>query len=170
MHIQQPIQQILSESPAIYYNTEFKKIHQQDISVPVSSAHGCNHWASRFPSIQGSPRADRSIGQKRVLKFFLPQVEAASLLSIVLAFAWQKAVRLWPKFFCSFHTMDHFCHFSVCRNSANLLPKAPTDGIAVCFIAFAIGYGLYACWITQQIGFCSKILIKSLEPVSKFPI
>ncbi|CAK9170522.1 unnamed protein product [Ilex paraguariensis] len=37
------------------------------------------------------------------------------------------------------------------------------------FLIFAIGNGLYACWVTPRTGFCSKIFIKSLEPVSKFP-
>ncbi|KAM1369221.1 hypothetical protein PS2_039465 [Malus domestica] len=125
-----------------------------------------------FKGVQGLIEAsDNKVkrAEKRVLKFFLPQVEAASLLSIVLAFAWQKAVRLWPKFFIHFILWTTF----VMSLSAGILlicfQKPPTDGVAVCFIAFAIGNGLYACWITQRIGFCSKILIKSLEPVSKFP-
>ncbi|RXI05332.1 hypothetical protein DVH24_006589 [Malus domestica] len=107
--------------------------------------------------------------EKRVLKFFLPQVEAASFLSITLAFAWQKAVRLWPMFFVHFILWTTF----LMSLSAGILlicfQKPPTNGVGVCFIAFAIGNGLYACWITHRIGFCSKILIKSLEPVSKFP-
>ncbi|KAM1778357.1 hypothetical protein ACFX12_039862 [Malus domestica] len=125
-----------------------------------------------FRGVQGLIEAsDNKVkrAEKRVLKFFLPQVEAASLLSIVFAFAWQKAVRLWPKFFIHFTLWTTF----VMSLSAGILlicfQKPPTDGVAVCFIAFAIGNGLYAFWITQRIGFCSKILIKSLEPVSKFP-
>ncbi|XP_021802078.1 CTL-like protein DDB_G0274487 [Prunus avium] len=125
-----------------------------------------------FKGVQGLIEAsDNRVkrAEKRVLKFFLPQVEAASLLSIILAFAWQKAVRVWPKFFVHFILWTTF----LMSLSAGILlicfQKAATDGVGVCFIAFAIGNGLYACWITQRIGFCSKILIKSLEPVSKFP-
>ncbi|QHO55920.1 hypothetical protein S245_007522 [Arachis hypogaea] len=40
--------------------------------------------------------------QTRVVKYFLPQVEAASVLSIVLALTWQTAIRKWPNF------MTHF--------------------------------------------------------------
>ncbi|KAK6140531.1 hypothetical protein DH2020_025730 [Rehmannia glutinosa] len=47
--------------------------------------------------------------------------------------------------------------------------RPATDGIGVLFIAFSIGVGLYACWVTQRTSFCSKIFIKALEPVSKFP-
>ncbi|KAH7851393.1 hypothetical protein Vadar_010917 [Vaccinium darrowii] len=47
--------------------------------------------------------------------------------------------------------------------------KPPTDGVGVLFIAFAIGNGLYACWVTQRIGFCFKVLMRSLEPLSKIP-
>ncbi|CAL2237300.1 unnamed protein product [Prunus armeniaca] len=125
-----------------------------------------------FKGVQGLIEAsDNRVkrAEKRVLKFFLPQVEAASLLSITLAFAWQKAVRVWPKFFVHFILWTTF----LMSLSAGILlicfQKPASDGVGVCFIAFAIGNGLYACWISQRIGFCSKILIKSLEPVSKFP-
>lgn len=47
--------------------------------------------------------------------------------------------------------------------------KPSTDGVGVAFIFFAIGNGLYSCWVTQRTKFCSKIFVKSLEPVSKFP-
>ncbi|KAL6326867.1 hypothetical protein AAG906_012142 [Vitis piasezkii] len=107
--------------------------------------------------------------ERKLLKYFLPQVEAASLLSITLAFAWQKAVRTWPKF------MIHFILWStfLMSLSAGILlicfQMPSTDGVGVCFILFAIGNGLYACWVTHRIKFCSKIFIKSLEPASKFP-
>lgn len=124
-----------------------------------------------FKGIQGFIVASDSIKRKemKVLKYFLPQVEAASFLSITLAFAWQKAVREWPKFMAPFIIWSSF----VMSLSAGILlicfQKPPTDGIGVCFIAFAVGNGLYACWVTNRIKFCSQILIKSLEPVSKFP-
>ena len=124
-----------------------------------------------FKGVQGFIGASDSVKRKemRVLKYLLPQVEAASLLSITLAFAWQKAVREWPKFMVPFILWSSF----VLTLSAGILlicfQKPPTDGVGVCFIAFAIGNGLYACWVTQRKGFCSKVLIKSLEPVSKFP-
>lgn len=124
-----------------------------------------------FKGIQGliGPSNDVKKIEKRVLRFLLPQVEAASLLSITLAFAWQKAVRVWPIF------MVHVIIWStfVMSLSAGILlicfQKPSTEGVGVCFIAFAIGSGLYACWVTPRIKFCCKVLMKALEPVSKFP-
>lgn len=107
--------------------------------------------------------------EKMVIQYFLPQVEAASLLSITLAFTWQKAVRVWP------HFMVHFILWSsfLMTLSAGILlicfQRPSTDGVGVVFIFFAIGNGLYSCWVTQRTKFCSKVFIKSLEPVSKFP-
>ncbi|XP_040994890.1 protein PNS1 [Juglans microcarpa x Juglans regia] len=124
-----------------------------------------------FKGIQGLIVASESVKrkEKHVLMHYLPQVEAASLLSISLAFAWQKAVREWPRFMVRFILWSSF----LLSLSAGILlicfQKPPTDGLGVCFIAFAVGNGLYACWITQRIGFCCKVLVKSLEPVSKFP-
>ncbi|KAF9665690.1 hypothetical protein SADUNF_Sadunf16G0149600 [Salix dunnii] len=120
--------------------------------------------------IQGLTEASDSVKRKerRILKFYLPQVETASLLSITLAFVWQKAVRLWPKFMVHFILWSSF----LLTLSAGILlicfQRPTTDGVGVCLIAFAIGNGLYSCWVTQRIGFCTKILIKSLEPVPKF--
>lgn len=123
-----------------------------------------------FKGVQGFIQASDSVkrAEKRLLKFFLPQVEAASLLSITLAFTWQKAVREWPRFMVPFILWSTF----VITLSAGILlicfQKPPTDGVGVCFIFFAIGNGLYACWVTQRIKFCCNVLIKALEPVSKF--
>ncbi|KAL6493847.1 hypothetical protein OROGR_031756 [Orobanche gracilis] len=107
--------------------------------------------------------------EKRVFKYFLPQVEAASLLSITLAFVWQKAVRVWPKFMVHFIIWSSFI-LTLASGILLICFQSPaTDGIGVLFIAFAIGNGLYACWVTQRTNFCSKIFLKALEPVSKFP-
>lgn len=117
--------------------------------------------------IQGSDSMERK--EKRLLKYFLPQVEAASLMSITLAFAWQKAVRQWPTF------MIHFilwCSFVMSLSAGILLlcfQKSPTDGVGVCLVAFSVGNGLYACWVNRRIKFCSKILSLSLQPTSIFP-
>ncbi|XP_034896482.1 protein PNS1 isoform X1 [Populus alba] len=123
-----------------------------------------------FKGIQGLIEASESVKRKerRILKFYLPQVETASLLSITLAFVWQKAVRQWPRIMVPFILWSSF----FLSLSAGILlicfQRASTDGVGVCLIAFAIGNGLYACWVTQRIGFCTEILIKSLEPVPKF--
>ncbi|XWS35547.1 hypothetical protein CRYUN_Cryun20dG0006400 [Craigia yunnanensis] len=124
-----------------------------------------------FKGIQGLIEASNPAKEKekRILKFFLPQVEVASLLSITLAFAWQKALREWPLFMVYFIL---WCTFFMSLSAGILLicfQNPATDGVGVCFIAFAIGNGLYACWVSQRIGFCFNVLLKSLEPVSKFP-
>ncbi|KAI3425586.1 uncharacterized protein J3R85_010101, partial [Psidium guajava] len=123
-----------------------------------------------FKAVQGLVEASEENKRKErtFLKHFVPQVEAASFLSITLAFAWQKAVRKWPQF------MVHFIlwsTFSMSLSAGALLlcfQTPPTDGVGVCFIAFAIGSGLYACWVSQRTRFCCSIFLKSLEPVSKF--
>ncbi|XP_076927877.1 protein PNS1-like [Bidens hawaiensis] len=123
-----------------------------------------------FKGIQGLLQHDSTRKkEKRLINYFLPQVEAASLLSITLAFAWQKSVRVWP------HYMVHFILWSsfLTTLSTGILlicfQRPATDGVGVVFIFFAIGNGLYSCWVTQRTKFCSKIFLKALEPVSKFP-
>ncbi|KAI4384657.1 hypothetical protein MLD38_002779 [Melastoma candidum] len=123
-----------------------------------------------FKGVQGLLQASEDVKRKEktVVHYFLPQVEAASFLSITLAFAWQKAVRMWPLIMVHFIVWSTFL---VSLSAGVLLlcfQKAPTDGIGVCLIGFAIGNGLYACWISHRTKFCCKVLIKSLEPVSKF--
>ncbi|KZV19560.1 hypothetical protein F511_13446 [Dorcoceras hygrometricum] len=122
-----------------------------------------------FKGVQGLLREGRTQREeKRVVKHFLPQVEAASFLSITLAFIWQKAVRQWPRFMVHFIIWSSF----ILTLSAGILlicfQMPATDGVGVLFIAFAIGNGLYACWVTQRTSFCSRLFIKALEPASKF--
>ena len=77
-----------------------------------------------FKGIQGLIQASESIKtkEKRVLQFYLPQVEAASFLSITLALAWQKGQGM-GFIYGSFHTMELFCNVPICWNSPYLLPK-----------------------------------------------
>ncbi|KAI3984162.1 hypothetical protein MKX01_011116, partial [Papaver californicum] len=104
----------------------------------------------------------------KILKYWLPQVEGAAILSIILAFTWQKAMRTWPSLtlklilWCSFFT-------SLAAGIVLLVFQKPsTDGVGVALIAFAIGNGLYACWVSQRIRFTAEVLERSLEPVCKF--
>lgn len=122
-----------------------------------------------FKGVQGLVEEGKTKRKElKILKHFLPQVEAASFLSITLAIFWQKAVRVWPKFMVHFIIWSSF----VLALSAGILlicyQKPGTDALGVIFIFFAIGNGLYACWVTQRTGFCSKVFIKALEPVAKF--
>ncbi|KAL3530341.1 hypothetical protein ACH5RR_009663 [Cinchona calisaya] len=122
-----------------------------------------------FKGVQGLIQEGRTKREEmKILKHFLPQVEAASLLSITLALFWQKAIRVWPKFMVLFIIWSSF----LLALSAGILlicfQKPATDAVGVIFIFFAIGNGLYACWVTQRTGFCSKVFVKALEPVTKF--
>ncbi|KAG7602152.1 putative choline transporter [Arabidopsis thaliana] len=123
-----------------------------------------------FRGVQGLIGSNGSVKRKeqKILRFLLPQVEAASLLSIILAFLWQMAFRIWPDFMIHFILWSTFL-MSLSSGILLLCFQMPaTDAVGVCLIAFSIGNGLYACWVTRRIKFCSKILVKSLEPVSKF--
>ncbi|XP_061368997.1 protein PNS1 isoform X2 [Gastrolobium bilobum] len=123
-----------------------------------------------FKGIQGLIQASDSMKrkEKNVLKYFLPQVEAAAFMSIILAFIWQEAIRRWPTFMVHFILWFTFLMSLAAGILLICFQKAPTDGVGVCFIAFAIGNGLYACWVSHRIKFCCKILSLSLEPVSNF--
>ena len=107
--------------------------------------------------------------EKRVLEFLLPQVEVAAFLSIILAFLWQKTVREWPEFMVRFILWSSFAT-SLSAGILLLCIQMPsTDGVGSVLIIFAVGNGLYACWVTPRTSFCSRIFTKSLEPVAKFP-
>ncbi|XP_017425802.1 uncharacterized protein LOC108334456 isoform X2 [Vigna angularis] len=107
--------------------------------------------------------------EKDVLKYFLPQVEASSFMSIILAFIWQGAIRKWPTLMLHFILWFTFVMSLAAGILLICFQKPATDGVGVCFIAFAIGNGLYACWVSHRIKFCCKVLSLSLQPVSKFP-
>ncbi|GAB4832514.1 hypothetical protein Ancab_006535 [Ancistrocladus abbreviatus] len=106
--------------------------------------------------------------EKKVLKYFLPQIEAAAFLSITLAFLWQKAVRERPQFMVHFILWSSFATSLSAGILLICFQKPATEGVGVCLLIFSIGNGLYACWVTQRTGFCCQVLIKSLEPMSKF--
>ncbi|CAO2825231.1 unnamed protein product [Amaranthus hypochondriacus] len=123
-----------------------------------------------YKAIEGFVRGGKFWRKEQdILKHYLPQVEASSLLSIVLAFSWQKAVRVWPKFMVYFILWGSFVMSLAAGIMLICFQRPTTDACGVALIAFAIGNGLYSCWVTQRTNFCTKILMKSLEPVSKFP-
>lgn len=123
-----------------------------------------------FKGIQGLLNSEATQRkEKRVLQYFLPQIEAASFLSITVAFLWQKALRDWPRFMVHFILWSCFLMSLAAGILLFCFQKPTTDVVGVAFIAFSIGNGLYACWVTNRIKFCTKLMVKSLEPVSKFP-
>ncbi|KAG9149778.1 hypothetical protein Leryth_026490 [Lithospermum erythrorhizon] len=123
-----------------------------------------------FKGVQGLIEEGSNSKKKeiRVLRYLLPQVEASALLGITLAFIWQKAVRLWPKFMVHFILWSSF----LLTLSAGILlicfQLPATQGVGVLFLLYSIGNGLYACWVTNRTRFCTKIFVKALDPVSKF--
>nr|CAD1833533.1 unnamed protein product [Ananas comosus var. bracteatus] len=123
-----------------------------------------------FKAIQGvldpdSPKARR---EKRVLRFWLPPIEGAAAVSIILAFAWQKAVRTWPSFMVTFILWSSFA-FTMAAGVLLLCFSLPaTAGIGVALILFSIGTGLYACWVTRRIPFTARVFSRALLPAAKF--
>ncbi|OAY71699.1 Protein PNS1 [Ananas comosus] len=119
-----------------------------------------------FKAIQGvldpdSPKARR---EKRVLRFWLPPIEGAAAVSIILAFAWQKAVRTWPSFMVTFILWSSFA-FTMAAGVLLLCFSLPaTAGIGVALILFSIGTGLYACWVTRRIPFTARVFSRALLP------
>ncbi|XP_042461084.1 CTL-like protein DDB_G0274487 [Zingiber officinale] len=114
----------------------------------------------------GSPRARR---ERHVLKFWIPPIEGASVLSIILAFVWQKTVRLYPTVMV--HIILWASFFATMAAGILLLcfSLPATDGLGVALIAFSIGAGLYTCWVTRRVAFTGKIFAQALKPVAKFP-
>ncbi|KAK7832322.1 hypothetical protein CFP56_026633 [Quercus suber] len=129
-------------------NTEFKSLYRQNIYVSVAAV-GLVCFLI-FKGIQGLIQALESIKmkEKRVLQFYLPQVEAASVLSITLALAWQKAIREWALFMVPFILWSSFVMSLFVGILLICFQKPATEGVGIYFIAFAIGNGLYACWVT----------------------
>ncbi|URD77208.1 Plasma-membrane choline transporter [Musa troglodytarum] len=123
-----------------------------------------------FKAIQGLVDSDsgKARNGRRVLKFWLPPIEGASVLSIGLAFAWQKAVRSWPSVMVPFILWA--CFFATMAAGILLLcfSLPATDGLGVAFMTFSIGAGLYACWVTRRIAFTGKVFAQALRPVTKF--
>ncbi|XXG83558.1 hypothetical protein AAC387_Pa10g1287 [Persea americana] len=107
--------------------------------------------------------------EKQLLEFWLPQVAGSAIISVFLAWAWQRAFRQWPAFMVRFILWSSFI-FSLTAGILLLcFSMAATDGVGIALIGFAVGNGLYTCWVTPRIEFAAKVIEKSLEPAAKFP-
>ncbi|MQL79253.1 hypothetical protein Taro_011710 [Colocasia esculenta] len=120
-----------------------------------------------YKAVEGLLASDgpRRRKERHVLAFWLPPVEGSSVLAIALAFAWQKAVRAFPTHF----TVRFIIWFGFASPmSAGILllcfSMPATDGAGVALILFAVGSGLYACWVTRRTAFAAKVLARSLHP------
>ncbi|XP_065028961.1 uncharacterized protein LOC103970524 isoform X2 [Musa acuminata AAA Group] len=133
----------------------------------VAAAAVCFFW---FKGIQGLLDSDsgKARNGRQVLKFWLPPIEGASVLSIGLAFAWQKAVRSWPSVMVPFILWACFLATMAAGILLLCFSLPATDGLGVAFMTFSIGAGLYACWVTRRIAFTGKVFAQALRPVTKF--
>ncbi|PIA53694.1 hypothetical protein AQUCO_00900345v1 [Aquilegia coerulea] len=107
--------------------------------------------------------------EQRVLRYWFPQVECSAIISIFLAFIWQKTLREWPGFMIKFILWSSFATSLSAGILLLCFQKPSTDGVGVALVGYSIGNGLYACWVTRRIGFTTKVITKSLEPITKFP-
>ncbi|XP_043726355.1 protein PNS1-like [Telopea speciosissima] len=123
-----------------------------------------------FKAVQGLfEKGKTAREEKRMFKYWFPQAEGATVLSIMLAFLWQKAIRHWPHFMVNFILWSTFTTSMAAGVLLLCFQRASTDGVGVVFLLFAVGNGLYACWVTQRTKFCATVITKSLEPAAKFP-
>ncbi|XP_042479647.1 uncharacterized protein LOC122060578 [Macadamia integrifolia] len=123
-----------------------------------------------FKAVQGLFQTGKTHREEeRMLKYWLPQAEGATVLSIVLALFWQKAVREWPHFMVNFIIWSTFASSMAAGALLLAFQRPSTDGVGVALIFFSVGNGLYACWVTQRTKFCAEVFTKSLKPASKFP-
>ncbi|KAK1678312.1 hypothetical protein QYE76_039160 [Lolium multiflorum] len=115
-----------------------------------------------------NPRSHNARREQSLLRKWLPPVEGAVALSIVLAFAWQKAVRAWPR---AMVRVILWSGFGVTLAVGSLLmcfSMPATVGLGVAMVVFSIGTGLYACWVTRRVGFTARVFEKAVQPVDKF--
>ncbi|KAG1331799.1 CTL-like protein [Cocos nucifera] len=123
-----------------------------------------------FKAVQGvlDVGSDTARKERRVLKFWLPPIEGSAVLSMILAFAWQKAVLFWPGLIVHFVLWSTF-GFTMAAGILLLCFSLPaTVGLGVALIGFSIGTGLYACWVTRRTGFTARVFHLALLPTAKF--
>ncbi|GJN10820.1 hypothetical protein PR202_ga28948 [Eleusine coracana subsp. coracana] len=119
-------------------------------------------------NITQHPRSSHARQQRSLLRAWLPPVEGAVALSIVLAFAWQKAVRAWPR---AMVRVIIWSSFGVTLGVGALLmcfSMPACVGLGVAMVVFSIGTGLYACWVTRRVGFTARVFERAVQPVDKF--
>ncbi|KAJ6795996.1 putative CTL-like protein [Iris pallida] len=123
-----------------------------------------------FKAVQGLVRSGTRATRReqRLLHYWLPPIEASAVLSMLLAFAWQKAVRVWPGFMIRFILWSTFST-TMCAGVLLLCFSLPsTAGIGIALVAFSFGTGLYSCWVTRRAKFTARVFARALHPVDKF--
>ncbi|KAG8079434.1 hypothetical protein GUJ93_ZPchr0007g5850 [Zizania palustris] len=114
------------------------------------------------------PRSRNARRERNLLREWLPQVEGAVALSIVLAFAWQKAVRAWPRAMVRVILWSSFGITLAVGALLMCFSMPATVGLGVAMVMFSIGTGLYACWVTRRVGFTGRVFERAVQPVDKF--
>ncbi|KAJ1292185.1 hypothetical protein BS78_02G372900 [Paspalum vaginatum] len=118
--------------------------------------------------ISQHPRSHNAQRDRSLLRGWLLPVEGAVALSIVLAFAWQKAVRMWPR---AMVPVILWSCFGVTMGVGALLmcfSMLATVGLGIAMVVFSIGTGLYSCWVTRRVRFTAKVFEHAVKPVKKF--
>uniref|UniRef100_A0A0E0I531 Choline transporter-like protein n=1 Tax=Oryza nivara TaxID=4536 RepID=A0A0E0I531_ORYNI len=114
------------------------------------------------------PRSRNAQRERSLLREWLPPVEGAVALSIVLAFAWQKAVRAWPRAMVGVILWSSFGITLAVGAMLMCFSMPATVGLGVAMVMFSIGTGLYACWVTRRVGFTARVFERAVQPVDKF--
>lgn len=114
------------------------------------------------------PRSRSARVERSLLREWLPPVEGAVALSIVLAFAWQKAVRAWPRAMVRVILWSGFGVTLAVGAMLMCFSMPATVGLGVAMVVFSIGTGLYACWVTRRVGFTALVFECAVRPVDKF--
>jgi hypothetical protein len=111
------------------------------------------------------PRSSRA---RSLLLNWLPPVEGAVALSIILAFTWQKAVRAWPRAMVRIIIWSSFGTTLAVGARLMCFSMPACVGLGVAMVVFSIGTGLYACWVTRRVGFTARVFDRAVQPVDKF--
>ncbi|OEL20468.1 hypothetical protein BAE44_0018513 [Dichanthelium oligosanthes] len=124
-----------------------------------------------FKTIQDNsqhPRSRTAQRERSLLRDWLLPVEGAVALSIVLAFAWQKAVRAWPRTMVRVILWSSFGITLAVGALLMCFSMLATVGLGIAMVVFSIGTGLYACWVTRRVSFTARVFERAVQPVDKF--
>ncbi|KAK7853227.1 hypothetical protein CFP56_036379 [Quercus suber] len=128
---------------AISDNTEFKSLYRQNILF-LFLLHMVAAVGLVFFLYSRESRPNTS--------FYLPQVEAASFLSITLALAWQKAVREWPLFWF----ISYYGAFVMSLSAGILLicfQKPALKALESVLLPLQLAMDCMLVWVTTELSF-----------------
>uniref|UniRef100_J3MNM9 Choline transporter-like protein n=1 Tax=Oryza brachyantha TaxID=4533 RepID=J3MNM9_ORYBR len=168
-------QPVLQTPPQVAFASLNSRVYTNGITLCVFLVHlAAATFAVGFfvfravKDIMQHPRSRNARRERSLLRGWLPPVEGAVVLSIVLAFAWQKAVRAWPR---AMVRVILWSGFGVTLAVGALLmcfSMPATVGLGVAMVMFSIGTGLYACWATRRVAFTEQVFERAVQPVDKF--